>query len=947
MVRRLAKEVGDRSKEGRAYCSLGNASQSLGDFHQATEYHQKHLQISKEVGDRAGEGGAYANLGNAYDSFGDFQQAIEYHQKDLQISKEVGDRAGEGRAYSGLGNAYQSLGDFQQAIEYHQKHLQISKEVGDRAGEGHAYGNLGNAYDSLGDFQQAIEYHQKDLQISKEVGDQAGEGGAYGNLGNAFKSLGDFQQAIEYHQKHLQISKEVGDRAGEGSAYGNLGNAYRSLGDFQQAIEYHQKDLQISKEVGDRAGEGGAYGNLGNAYDSLGDFQQAIEYHQKDLQISKEVGDRVGEGGAYGNLGNAYQSLGDFQQAIEYHQKHLQISKEVGDRAGEGRAYGNLGNAYNSLGDFQQAIEYHQKDLQISKEVGDRAGEGGAYGNLGNAYQSLGDFQQAIEYHQKHLQISKEVGDRVGEGGAYGNLGNAYRSLGDFQQAIEYHQKDLQISKEVGDKNGEAISHYFLGLNFQCLGSLSEAVDSYQSSVKLFDTVRALIQSEDSWKRSFRELHQKVYTALWRGLLKMGKNDEALFAAEQGRAQALGDILTMQYGLTALTSPSHDAKESISHISRELSTQTAFLAIDESKSNIWVLGRGNNVVFRQRKIDGGRALDDPVCVLLETAFKKIGAGVGVRCENRTMDELPGAPPSTREAETTARESSPCTNNVLQPLYDVIISPIADLLHGEELVIVPDGPLCLAPWAALCECYRIRTVPSLTSLKLITSLPEDYHSKSGALLVGDPCVKGVLVEDAKKRRRPLSQLPYAKQEVEMIGEILTTSPLTGKEATKAEVLTRMTSVGLVHIAAHGRKETGEIALAPNPGWTSKFPEEKDFMLKMSDVQAVRLRASLVVLSCCHSGRGEILKSEGVVGLARAFLCAGARSVLVSLWAIDDEATMEFMKGFYKHLREGKSSSVALNHAMKLLRDSEKFSAMKHWAPFVLIGDSVKLQFDSKK
>ena len=898
MVLRLAKEVGNRSKEGRAYCSLGNASQSLGDFHQAIEYHQKHLQISKEVGDRAGEGGAYGNLGNAY----------------------------------------QSLGDFHQAIEYHQKHLQISKEVGDRAGEGRAYGNLGNAYQSLGDFQQAIEYHQKHLQISKEVGDRAGEGCAYGNLGNAYQSLGDFQQAIEYHQKRLQISKEVGDRAGEGRAYGNLGNAYRSLGDFQQAIEYHQKDLQISKEVGDRAGEGRAYGNLGNAYQSLGDFQQAIEYHQKHLQISKEVGDRAGEGRAYGNLGNAYQSLGDFQQAIEYHQKRLQISKEVGDRAGEGRAYGNLGNAYRSLGDFQQAIEYHQKHLQISKEVSDRAGEGRAYGNLGNAYQSLGDFQQAIEYHQKDLQISKEVGDRVGEGGAYGNLGNAYRSLGDFQQAIEYHQKDLQISKEVGDKNGEAISHYSLGLNFQCLGSLSEVVDSYQSSVKLFDTVRALIQSEDSWKRSFRELHQKVYTALWRGLLKMGRNDEALFAAEQGRAQALDDILTMQYGLTALPPPSHDAKESIFHISRELSTQTAFLAIDESKSNIWVLGRGNTV-FTQRKIEGGRALDDPVCVLLETFFKKIGAGVGVRCENRTMDELPGAPPSTREEETTARESSPCTNNALQPLYDVIISPIADLLHDEELVIVPDGPLCLAPWAALSECYRIRTVPSLTSLKLITSLPEDYHSKSGALLVGDPCVKGV--------RRPLSQLLYAKQEVEMIGEILKTSPLTGKEATKAEVLTRMTSVGLVHIAAHGRKETGEIALAPNPGWTSKFPEEKDFMLKMSDVQAVRLRASLVVLSCCHSGRGEILKSEGVVGLARAFLCAGARSVLVSLWAIDDEATMEFMKGFYQHLREAKSSSVALHQAMKLLRDSEKFSAMKHWAPFVLIGDSVKLQFDSKK
>ena len=273
------------------------------------------------------------------------------------------------------------------------------------------------------------------------------------------------------------------------------------------------------------------------------------------------------------------------------------------------------------------------------------------------------------------------------------------------------------------------------------------------------------------------------------------------------------------------------------------------------------------------------------------------------------------------------------------MYDVIISPIADVLHGDELVIVPDGSLCLAPWTALSEDFRIRTVPSLMSLKLITSSPKNFHSTSGALLVGDPCVKKV--------REPLSPLPYAKKEVEMIGGLLKTPPLTGNEATKAEVLKRMTSVGLVHIAAHGEKETGQIALAPNPGWTSEFPEEKDFILSMSDVQAVHLRASLVVLSCCHSGRGEVLKSEGVVGLARAFLCAGARSVLVALWAIDDEATLEFMKSFYQQLREGKSTSLTLHQAMKSLRDSKKFSSIRHWAPFLLIGDDVTLEFDGKK
>jgi len=322
---------------------------------------------------------------------------------------------------------------------------------------------------------------------------------------------------------------------------------------------------------------------------------------------------------------------------------------------------------------------------------------------------------------------------------------------------------------------------------------------------------------------------------------------------------------------------------------------------------------------------------------LKKALDKIGAGVDVRCENRSLGAVSADPPSTREADAEVVESPHCANNFLQPLYDLIISPIADLLEGDELVIVPDDPLCLAPWTAFSESIRIRTVPSLTTLRLITGCPSDYHSKSGALLVGDPCVEEVPLV--------LPQLPYARKEVEMIGEILHASPLTGREAIKSEVLKRIQSVALVHIAAHGQEKTGEIDLAPNPGWTSQFPEDQDFILTMADVQAVHLRARPVVLSCCHSGRGEV-KSDGVVGMARAFLCAGARSVLASLWAIDDEATMNFMRSFYQHLIDGKSASMALHQAMKSLRESEKFCAAKYWAPFVLIGDDLKFEFGEK-
>ncbi|XP_073229373.1 uncharacterized protein [Porites lutea] len=844
-------------------------------------------------------------LGIAYYSLGDFRKAIEYHERHLKISKEVGDRAGEGRAYGNLGIAYRNLGYFQKAIKYHEQHLKISKEVGDRSGEGKAYGNLGNAYDSLGDFQKAIEYHERHLKISKEVGDRAGEGKAYGNLGNAYFCLGDFQKAIEYHERHLKISKEVGDRAVEGKAYGNLGNAYFRLGDFQKAIEYHERQLKISKEVGDRAGEGGAYCNLGNAYDRLGDLQKAIEYHERRFKISKEVGDRAGEGGAYGNLGNAYHSLGDFQKAIEYHERHLKISKEVGDRAGEGIPYCNLGNAYFCLGDFQKAMEYHERDLKISKEVGDMVGEGRAYCNLGVAFRTLGDFQKAMEYHEQDLKISKEVGDRAGEGKAYGNLGNAYRSLGDFQKAV------------------------------QC----------YENSVVAFDHIRRNLISNDEWKITLKSTYDQINLRLWELQFKEGKVIDALLTADQGRARALNDLLEFKYGLKGLHPEIGTLSARPSDFASYLPPNTVFIGIREGEIVLWVNEKGNEIKTRRTVIDISTYLNitNYFQCLLETTHEEIGLKADVNCEDRSLRN----PRDKQLAEERSSEPRPNSSSFeetksLQTLYNVVIGPIRDLLDDDEIVIVPEGPLCLAPYAAfmdmkskyLCETFRIRLLPSLSSLRLIQNCPADWHSKTGALLVGDPWVQEVTT---------LEQLAWAEKEVQMIGEILHTVPLVGKQATKDEVLRRISSVALVHIAAHGEMETGEIALAPNTTRSSVNPAREDYLLTMKDVLDAQIRARLVVLSCCHSARGEV-KSEGVVGIARAFLGAGARAVLVSLWAIDDKATMEFMKVFYQELVHGRSASEALDKVMKSMRESDDFSAVKYWAPFVLIGDDVTLEFE---
>ena len=179
---------------------------------------------------------------------------------------------------------------------------------------------------------------------------------------------------------------------------------------------------------------------------------------------------------------------------------------------------------------------------------------------------------------------------------------------------------------------------------------------------------------------------------------------------------------------------------------------------------------------------------------------------------------------------------------------------------------------------------------------------------------------------------------------MIGELLGVDPLLKKQATKQAVLESIGSVSLIHFAAHGDAERGEIVLAPPP-LTNRIPREEDYLLTMSDISQVRLRAKLVVLSCCHSAHGEI-RAEGVVGIARAFLGSGARSVLVALWAIEDKATEQFMSRFYEHLVSGESASESLHQAMKWMR-SNGFSKEGQWAPFMLIGDNVTFDFRNKR
>ena len=281
------------------------------------------------------------------------------------------------------------------------------------------------------------------------------------------------------------------------------------------------------------------------------------------------------------------------------------------------------------------------------------------------------------------------------------------------------------------------------------------------------------------------------------------------------------------------------------------------------------------------------------------------------------------------------------------MYQVLIAPVQEALTKPEIVIIPDGPLFFVPFAALkdksgtflSETKRIRFGPSLTTLKLLKECPAEKHCKSGALIVGGPETGIAMFRGQKKR---FSDQPFAVLQARQIGYLLGEKTVTKSRARKDRVLRRLREgVSIIHIATHGDADRGELVLAPGPcDDEDLIPVEEDYMLTVKDIYSCRINAQLVVLSCCHSGRGEI-KAEGVMGFTRAFLAAGARSVMASLWAIDDRATLYFMDAFYRHLKNGESASASLQQAMKEIREKPVLSDPYYWAPFILVGDDIRI------
>ena len=692
-------------------------------------------------------------------------------------------------------------------------------------------------------------------------------------------------------------------------------------------------------------------------FQSLGEYDKAKEYHEKALAIKTEIGDRAGEGTCLKNVGVLFQSLGENNRAKEYFDKALATKIEIGERAEEAICYGNLGTVFQSLGDYEKAKEYFEKALAIKIEIGASEGEGTSYGDLGNVFQSLCEYDKAKEYHEKALSIKIKTGDRAGEAGCYGNLGTVFMSLGEHVKAERFWEKAVLIFQDIGDLPKEIRCYCHLTVINLFQEKMQEAFHYLMLSVNKSEDLRSFLKENDQFKISFSDVYDFPYRNLSAFFcVSSGMANNALYVLELARARALADLLASQYSVKIQITANPQSWIGIENIMKKESNCTClYIFYNDKDMFLWIL-KPSGVIHFRRIIVNENILSAGVAGSLNDIFAKNFRSFGILpeedCEDRSLCEFQLKQKSNQEeiheslrlVEDDDEEIQNAESD-LSLCYKILIGPVADLLENPEIIIVPDAPLYQVPFAALTdkrgkflsETYRIRIVPSLTTLKFIQDSPTDYHCQTGALIVGDPLVGRVRY---KGRRKNFLPLPCARKEAEMIGELLGVQPLLGQYATKKAVLQGINLVSLIHFAAHGNAERGEIALSP-VRTTSKIPREEDYLLTMSDISSVQLRAKLVVLSCCHSACGQI-RAEGVIGIARAFLGSGARSVLVALWAIEDRATEQLMKHLYEHLVHGESVSKSLHETMKWMRDNG-FTKVSEWAPFMLIGDNVTLDF----
>lgn len=745
--------------------------------------------------------------------------------------------------------------------------------------------------------------------------------------------------------------------------------AHYQKGELQAAIAQFHTVLAVYQQAGDRIKQGDTLNRLGDTSLQLGHYAQALEFYQAASRLRQELGDLPGTGVSLTSMATALERLGQYPKASETLQQALANLKAQAQSGIplEGGIYElpkDEGNVYNSLALVQNRLGQHQAALQSAQAAlkryqllpdgydGKRFGERAILDTLGMTYHQLGQPQPAIATLQQAVAIARDIRDRAGEAASLNHLGEVHLALQEYATALDLFQQSLTIRQAIGDQPGIGTSLHNIGVTQLRRQNVAPAVQSLLAAIQIWETLRPGLT--DDTKVALVETQVATYGYLQQALLAQNQTEQALTIAERGRARAFVELLASRLGgqVTQPTTPPLTVEQIRQVAKTHQATLVAYSIVGEQLF-IWVVAPNGVITLRRT------SLKDLDTSLEEAAERsRVAAETGInRGSQPSRPDWQTVVRQTRSWEVERRglgiqtneslraETSSDSSIHLRQSYQLLIAPIADLLPNDPnapVIFIPHGPLFLVPFPALQDPtgrylitqHVMATAPSIQVLALAQSRPAT-QSPTEALVVGNPTMPSLSLAFGASPK-PLDPLPGAEAEATAVAQLLHTHALTGAAAQKPLVLQRMQTARVVHLATHGLLDElshlglgapGAIVLAAAAG------QEQAALLTTNEILDLKLKADLVVLSACNTGRGTVT-GDGVIGLSRSFLAAGVARVVVSLWAVPDAPTSELMVEFYRQLSQQPNQAQALRQAM--LTTMKQHPNPRDWAAFTLIG-----------
>ncbi len=923
------------------------------------------------------------------------RKSIDKYQEALVNWRAAGDQVMEAHALLCLGASWRGLGQLQKSLDCYGQALELQRIGEGRREEAYTLFTIGVVYSDLGEPQKSLDYYGRALSQQRAMADIDAEAQTLGSMGVAYFSLGDIHKALDYQSDALTVWQKINSRPQEALTLHNIGRVYEVIGEFQKALERYLQALDLNRALRDRKGEAEELNSIGHVNLLLGEWTKALNYYNQALSIWRATGDHRREAITLSNMGRAYASLDETTKALERYQAALKLHREVGNRLGEAVTIEKIGELYAALADPRKALESYEQALQLRRATGDRGGEASSLSNIGLLYTSLGDSENAMGYLSRSLNLFQAVRDRRGEAKALYGVARVERLRGNLVESRRQIDQAIALSEAVrADAGGQQLRASYLAsvrryyeFNIDLLMQLHQA-----RPAEGFDAI-ALQASERARARGLIEMLAEAGGNIRQGVdATLLERESNLVQQLNAKAQRLTQrnlpeqlaalkqeitLLETEYEQTQAairkTSPRYAAITqpqplSLGQIQQQLDSETLLLeySLGAERSFLWAITNDSLATY---ELPGEEQIKQSATRVYNFLTARSLVRKGETWQQRQARIIQA------EAQLPAAAGT---------LSKMVLGPVVAHLGDRRLVVVADGALQYIPFAILPKPghdsapplivdHEIIVLPSVSALavqrrelaarrpapKMLAVIADPVFSRNDERVRAgksaprlkvptDRIATGRRIEHEEEKSGltiggfSIPRLPFTRREADRIlafapGENL---KALGYQANRAIATSaELSRYRYLHFATHGLLDSERPGLSALV--LSLVDEEgkpQDGFLRAHEIYNLNLPAELVVLSACQTGLGKEIRGEGLVGLTRGFMYAGAARVVVSLWNVNDEATSELMANFYqKMLRQGQRPAAAMRAAQVEMLKAKQWQAPYYWAAFVLQGE----------